>query len=113
MRVEEIPTDRSTIRLWVLLLAGPVLWISHFMAVYLYAEAACVGGPSHAIVPVVVIATIVAAVVTTWTTWLSWRAARRGEGDEAIMGWAGTLLGALSVLAILMVGLPALAVEVC
>lgn len=119
--VEEIPQQRSTVRDWALLLAGPVLWITHFMAVYLYSEAACVARESDALpvpgadalVPVVVAATVVAAFITVWATLLSWRAAHRREGDEAALGWAGALLGALSVVAILAVGLPALAVTPC
>lgn len=119
--VEERPRDRSTIRLWVHLLAGPVLWISHFMVVYLFAEAACVARASDAlpvpgsgsIAPVVVVATVVAAVLTAAATSWSLRTARGSRGDAAAMAWAGTLLGAMSVVAILAVGLPAIALDPC
>lgn len=119
--VEEVPQEPSTIRAWALLLVGPVLWILHFMAVYLFSEAACVARESadlpvpgaDALVPVVVAATVVAAAITAWATKQSWRAAHRRGGDEAALGWAGALLGALSVVAILAVGLPALAVTSC
>jgi hypothetical protein len=119
--VEEPPRARSTIRLWVQLLVGPVLWISHFMVVYLFAEAACVARESDAlpvpgsssIVPVVVVATVVAAALTAAATAWTLRTARRSRGDAAAMAWAGTLLAAMSVVAILAVGLPAAALDPC
>lgn len=121
-RIAEQPPDNpSTIRLWVLLLAGPVLWIVHFMAVYLFAEAACAARESNdiaffgtgAIVPIVVASTLVAAGVTGAAMLASWRGTRGRTEDATAMGWAGVLLGALSLVAILAVGLPALAVDPC
>lgn len=118
---EEPPDSPSTIRVWALLLAGPVLWISHFMVVYLFAEAACAARESDdlpffgtgAIAASVVGSTIVAAGLTAAATLASWRGARRGGEDAWTLGLAGVLLGVLSIIAILAVGLPALAVEPC
>lgn len=120
-KVEEPPRARSTIRLWVQLLIGPVLWISHFMAVYLFAEAACVARESDelpvpgsgAIGPVVVVVTVIAAMITAAAAAWTLRAAKRSHGDAAVMAWAGTLLAAMSVVAILAVGLPAAALDPC
>ena len=119
--VEEPPRARSTIRLWVHLLIGPVLWISHFMVVYLFAEAACVARESDAlpvpgsssIGPVVVIATVVGAALAVAATGWTLRTAKRSQGDASAMAWAGTLLAAMSVIAILAVGLPAAALDPC
>lgn len=119
--VEEPPDAPSTIRLWVLLLAGPVLWIAHFMVVYLFAEAACAARDSDdlafpgtgAIAAVVVVSTVVAAGVAGLATVASWRGTRGRRADATSLGWAGVLLGALSVLSILAVGLPALALDPC
>ncbi|HEU5084965.1 MAG TPA: hypothetical protein VFU14_16610 [Acidimicrobiales bacterium] len=118
---EEPPDNPSTIRLWVLLLAGPVLWIGHFMVVYLFAEAACAARESDdipffgtgAIVTIVVASTLVAAGLTALATVAAWRGTRGREADATAMGWAGVLLGALSIVAILAVGLPALAIDPC
>ncbi len=121
-QIAEVPPNSpSTIRLWVLLLAGPVLWIGHFIVVYLFAETACAARASDdipfpgtgAIVPVVVVSTLVAAGFTGLATLASWRGTRGRAEDATAMGWAGVLLGALSVLAILAVGLPALAIDPC
>ena len=118
---EEPPDNPSTIRLWVLLLAGPVLWIGHFMVVYLFAEAACAARDSDdiafpgtgAIVAVIVASTLVAAGLTGLATLAAWRGTRGRAEDATSMGWAGVLLGALSIVAILAVGLPALAIDPC
>jgi hypothetical protein len=39
----DLGADRRGRRLWILLLAGPVIWFTHFMVVYLVAEAGCTG----------------------------------------------------------------------
>ena len=42
----DLGRDRQARRMWLVLLGGPLLWISHFMFVYLVAEAGCTGdGP--------------------------------------------------------------------
>lgn len=118
--VEQPPTDRSTIDVWAALLAGPVIWISHFMVVYLAAEAACVaddGGidfvGEHGLVVGIVAATAVAvAAVVAIGAW-AWRRARTRHGDDGVLGWAGVVLSAGSIVAILAVALPALVLDPC
>lgn len=39
--IERIPDEVRTRKEWFALLAGPTIWISHFMVVYLAAETAC------------------------------------------------------------------------
>lgn len=39
--IERIPDEEQTLKEWFALLAGPTIWISHFMLVYLVAETAC------------------------------------------------------------------------
>jgi heme/copper-type cytochrome/quinol oxidase subunit 3 len=102
----------------VLFLAGPVIWFAHFMLVYLYAEAGCTAafqpiGPS-AVAVFTIVVTVVAAVATAA---LAVRAVRDLgddiDGDSRFMRWTGAMLGGLFVLAILLVGAPALAFPTC
>lgn len=115
-----------------LFLAGPSIWMAHFFAVYLPAEALCQGDVEAEVlgVPAVSVltlgATALALAATARTTQLAhrrWRsagggweasqdatpspgaAARDHDGELAL---AGFLLGVLFALAILFVGLPAL-----
>ena len=117
-----------------LFLAGPVIWASHFMVVYLVAEAVCAAGTDvrvlglHVLSTVTLVATGVALVVTAVTTVAAYRRWRRsGIGwdadaapdaggvaeQEGRLALAGFLLGILFALAVLFVGLPALALEPC
>lgn len=102
----------------VLFLAGPVIWFAQFMVVYLFAEAGCNPGGLR-VEPLVVtwftvVVTVVAAVATTT---LAVRAARslgdQSDGDRRFMRWVGAILGGLFVLAILLVGAPALVFPPC
>lgn len=120
--VEEPPRQRSTIRLWAHLLAGPVLWSVHFGVVYFFSEAACAAREhpqrvpfigEGVLVPVVVVSTLVLGALLAASTWAVWRVARRSEGDQAVMAWGGVLLGALFLYAIVAVGLPALGLDPC
>ena len=119
--VEQPPTDRSTILLWVLLLAGPVLWFSHFMVVYLVAEAVCAAAengepwfPGEGVLTaVIVVTTVVFAVACAAAGLAAWRRARGDDTDLAVFSWAGALLAAGSLIAVLAVGLPALALGPC
>lgn len=123
---------------WILLLLGPVTWAIHFMGVYLAVEAWCgaamVEIPEFlgAAAPVSVtllatgVATLVIAAGTAFTA-LRYRQARDererqhpGASDiddqlvrDREMLLAGLLLGALSVIAVLIVGLSALWVPTC
>ena len=117
-------TDQHDRLAWVLFLAGPVLWFTHFMAVYLLAEAVCAAGGSDTrwlgLRPVS-IATLVATALAVLATGLlagrafgQWRQRRDPSsdwlaGDDLNPGLllGGALLGVLFVVAILFVGLPA------
>ena len=132
----DVSGDRMTRVGWVVLLGGPVLWFSHFMAVYLVAEAGCTGdGPGLTAfdppVPaaVTLAATGVAAVgCLAFAAWAHrrWAAARRGAtGDDSgvlsgahggrdrggALAFVSVLLALFSFVAVLFVGLPALVLE--
>lgn len=127
---------RRFLTLTGLFLAGPVIWISHFMVVYLAAEALChadagaevLGLPIAATVTVA--ATVVAAVamaVTTWRAYRRWRGAGVGwnavtaESDrtpggsehDAELALGGFLLGLLFLVGLLYVAVPALVLDPC
>lgn len=130
----DVERDRRQRRAWLLFIAGPVIWITHFMVVYLIAEAGCTGDGAlldrfDPPVPVVAtwIATLVAVPVTVAMAVWAWRSWRRGadgpvdiapeaEGAPTPRGtlatsplaFIGFLLSALSVVAILFTAAPAL-----
>ena len=118
------------VKLTSLFLAGPVIWATHFMAVYLLGEALCVAGVHAplfglpALSTLTLIATIVAVAVSVFTTrwayqrWraseVGWdesgaraRAASAGRDQEGQLALAGFLLGVLFAIAIAFVGVPA------
>jgi hypothetical protein len=115
---------------WLLLLAGPVIWAVHFMAVYLVAEAVCSAGDSTAevlglpwlsfVTIAVTVAAAVATLVLAVVAWRHWRLRTDDPsgwiaGDERNAGLAlgGFLLGLMFTVAILFVGLPAAFLEPC
>jgi hypothetical protein len=124
--------------IWIVLLAGPLIWTAHFMLVYLVTDAGCSGeGPGLSLfdppVPqaVTLAATAVAALASLasagWA-YRRWRAsADEPAADEARAptdGWedfdggrslafAGLLLSLLSFVTILFVGLPAVVLPPC
>lgn len=109
------PTSAAT---WAALLSGPVVWITHFVGVYLMVEAVCGRAPivtmgSRAVSGVVLAATGVAAVACAAGAGWAWRRSRDGNGSEASLGTAGMLLGVGSLAAVLAVGLPAAWLEPC
>lgn len=130
----DLESDRQQRQAWVLFLAGPVIWITHFMVVYLVAEAGCTGDRAlldwfDPPVPVVVtwvataLAVPAAAGAAVWA-WRSWRrgeagpvdiapevegkTSRRGRLETSPLAFIGFLLSALSVVAILFTAAPAL-----
>lgn len=134
----DVAADPSTRRAMALFLAGPVVWFTHFVVVYLVAEAGCTGsGPGLEVfappVPAVVavVATVVAVVAclaVAWWEWRRWRvgAARtpregaleqpEGMGDDRRGGplaLTGLLLALLSAVAVVFVGLPAVVLPGC
>lgn len=99
-----------------------IVWIVHFMVVYLYGEAACALGwsePSlwgrHGVAWVTLAATAVAVGAIGYSTrrsWVRYRTARDGETSRS-MGLVGLVNGPLFIVATLAVGLSALWVSAC
>ncbi len=136
----DIARDRRVRWTWVVFIAGPVVWMTHFMLVYLVAEAGCTGGGEGLETfdpPVPVITTLVAtavgvAVCIAAALWAYrwWRASREnlqaapdaateisGDFDDdrrrGSLAFAGLLLSAFSAVAILFTGAPALVLGPC
>jgi hypothetical protein len=132
----DVSRDRLTRIGWVVFLGGPVIWFSHFMLVYLVAEAGCTGGGAglrafNPPVPsaVTLAATAVAALgCLAFSAWAHkrWVAARHGPaaddpgglaGDHeehhrgGTLAFASLLLSLFSFVAVLFVGVPALVLE--
>lgn len=62
----DLSRDRRVRTTWLVLVAGPIIWFTHFMLVYLVAEAGCTGNGRGMDVfdpPVPVLTTIVATVI--------------------------------------------------
>ena len=134
----DVSRDRRARFALAMFVAGPVIWSVHFLLVYLVVEAGCSGdGPGLTLfdppVPkVVTLAVTVAAAAAVlacagWS-WRRWRTdAAEVAADEAAdiagglqdrdrggtLAFAGFLLSLLSVVTILLVGLPALVLPSC
>jgi hypothetical protein len=132
----DVSRDRLARVDWLVFLGGPVIWITHFMVVYLVVEAGC-SGDGHGFEvfdpPVPAATTLVATGVAAlgcvgFAIWAyrRWRTIRQGlSADEladtsgplsdrhprGAMDFAGLLLALFSVVAVLFVGLPALVFE--
>jgi heme/copper-type cytochrome/quinol oxidase subunit 2 len=125
---------RRFLTLTGLFLAGPSIWMAHFMVVYLLVEALCAANPEADLrsVPIVSLVTLLATVVavagaavTTVLAYRRWRRAgtaltedggQRREGSaehDTELALAGFLLGTLFIVAMLFVGLPAAALRPC
>ena len=120
------PRARTTI---LVFLAGPVILMVHFLVVYLVAEAGCTGdGPGlNAFDPpvptiVTLAATAVAALASCGTALWAYRRWRGSGGDEEQDQWlvdrrplafVGFVMSLLSLVTVLLVGLPALVLEAC
>lgn len=127
----DVSADRPARVIWAAFLAGPIIFMVHFMIVYLVAEAACTGdGPGLAAFnsPVVEIVTVAATVVAAlgclavarWNL-RRWRA--RATTAGAASGWpfgdvddddgggavafAGVLVATLSAATVILVGVGA------
>jgi hypothetical protein len=130
----DVSRDRRARSTWIVLLGGPLTGLTHFMIVYLVAEAGCTG-EGHGLeildppVPRVVtlVATgVAAAACLALAAWAHrrWHAytQRAGTGDlevisgdlndesgQAPLAFAGFLLSLLMLVTVLFVGLPAFA----
>lgn len=134
----DVSEDLRTRYVWALFLAGPITWFTHFMLVYLVAEAGCTGdGPGLELLdpPVPVLTTLVTTVVALTVVGFAirwalgrWRFARRElQGTEPpptepdlddeqrleSMAFAGLLLSCLSAVAIVFTAVPALVLGPC
>lgn len=128
---EDVPVDtldaphepaawtRSTRWFWAVLLAGPVIWIGHFAAVYLAAEAACTPAVADRWSVVdegslrwfIVVATVVAAVACVVAALVAWRAMR--APDASPLHRASVMLAVGSVASVIAVGGPVLVLGPC
>ena len=133
----DIEAHPETRRALALFLAAPVVWFTHFVVVYLVAEAGCTGdGPGLSVFDppaprvVTLVATAVAAVVclaiAAWE-YRRWQADERPLPEERIdevagaedpqtggaLAFTGFLIAVVSFLSVLFVGLPALALASC
>ena len=126
-----LPADQGHgLAVWLLFLAGPTLWFTHFILVYVLAEVLCKplagvdGVTSLPLISVLtIVATIVFAVATAAGAWLAfrrwreWQDSPRDEEQSAMQGetlvFTGFLLGLLFTVAVLMTGAPALVLRPC
>ena len=116
----DVSRDRLARIIWIPFLGGPVTWITHFMVVYLVAEAGCTGDgrglevfdppvPAAVTLGATAVACLVCLAFAAWS-YRRWRAADGGPA-AATMNFAGFLLALFSFVAVLFVGLPALVFE--
>lgn len=136
----DLSADLEVRRTWALLVVGPVIWFTHFMVVYLVAEMGCTGGGpglERFGPPVPVLVTLVATAVAVpacaaaavWG-WGRWRASQEaletapdephevsGEFDDdrrrGSLAFAGFLLSAFSIVAVLFTAAPATVLGPC
>lgn len=106
---------RSTVGVWALVLAGPILALTHFWLVYLLAEATCAAerddsmwfvGPDR-LTGAVVAATAIGSAGSLLAAWAAHSFSKRP------LARAGVLLAIGSAATIAAVGLPALALAPC
>lgn len=125
----DVSADRRVRTTWLVLLAGPLIGLSHFMLVYLVAEAGCTGSGTGLRVfdppvpeVVAVATTALAAAACLAAAALGYRRWRppgggtsasgvEGDADELdrrqALGLAGFLLSSFFFLVVLFVGAPA------
>jgi hypothetical protein len=125
----DVSGDRHDRIIWLAFVAGPVLWITHFMLVYLVAEAGCTGGgPGLELFdsPVPKVFTAAATLAGATATVLvaawnhrRWQADVTGTGEpgdgtaQGPLAFAGLLLAGLATVAILFQGLIGLFLPAC
>lgn len=113
--IERIPDAPRNLRDWGVLIGGPAIWITHFMAVYLAAEASCAALETDewtfigddALVVLTVVATLVAAAACAALAWLARRRMRSHDGWKVDFAVGGALLSVGSMIGVLAVGVPA------
>lgn len=129
VEVSAAPTFRTNLMLFF---AGPVIWTSHFMLIYLVTEAGCTGdGPGLNLfdppVPTVVTlvltaAAVLACLISARWSHRRWREMHEEQADDqgsldpagaGALAFVGYLLSLLGSVVVLFVGLPALVVPAC
>lgn len=113
---EPVVETPGTAVLWVVVLAGPVLVMTHFWFVYLTAEASCEADRAagmwflglDGLRWLVVAATVVAAVAALIAAWVGWRSTRTHT-----LAKVGAIMSVGSAATILAVGLPMLVLAPC
>lgn len=113
---EPVVETQGVARIWVVVLAGPVLVMAHFWFVYLAAEAACESERSVAmrfvgpdgLTRLVVVATVIATIAALVAAWVGWR-----SFGTRMLAQVGTIMAIGSAATILAVGLPALVLAPC
>lgn len=116
---EPVVVTPSTVGTWSVALAGPVVWIAHFVFVYLVAEAACAAERTDrmrfvgegALAWTIVVATAAAAAVCVAAAAIAWR--RRFVPERRELMLVGGLVAIGSAASVLAVGLPVLALGPC
>ena len=114
--IERIPDEPSTFGRWVVAVGAPAIWMTHFMAVYLAAEAACAGLATDewsfisedALVGFTVVATAVAVVACAALAVVARRRMRADDRDRIDFAFLGFLLSVGSAIGVVAVGAPAL-----
>ena len=118
--VERIPDAPTTLPDWLALLAGPAIWISHFMAVYLAGEVACTppdpdqwsSFDGDVVTVLTVVATVAAVAACAGVAWFARRRItdRDPRGDEHHsfdLARSGFLLAVGAAIGVVAVGAPA------
>jgi hypothetical protein len=132
----DLARDRRDRVIWVVFIGGPVIWFTHFMVVYLVAEAGCTGDgpgldvfdhpvPTGVSLGATAVAALACAGLARWA-FARWRAGAAAVGGGAplsgdvddgdgrgSLAFTGMLLSLLSLVTVLFVGLPAPFLPAC
>ena len=114
--IERIPDDPSTLGRWVVAVGGPVVWISHFMFVYLAGEVTCVSRLTNewtlisgdALIGLTVAATVVAVLACSALAVVARRRMRATDRETIDLAFLGFLLSIGSIIGVVTVAVPAL-----
>jgi hypothetical protein len=118
----DVSRDRSARVTWVAFLGGPMVWLTHFMLVYLVAETGCTGDgrgfelfdppvPAATTLAATGVALVACLAFAVWS-YRRWRAGVEAPAViDATMAFIGFLLALFSAVAVVFVGLPALVLE--
>lgn len=114
--IERVPNDPSTFGRWVVAIGGPVVWITHFMVVYLAGEASCVSDTTNewtfigagALVVLTLVVTVVAVAACAALAVVAHRRMRATDHETVDFAFLGFLLSIGSIIGVVAVGAPAL-----